>query len=176
MNGESPCGGVWATLTGSQKNTHTHFLNCRFDLFWTSRTSRWVSRTSPAISCIFNKINKFHAKQKIIQKRQSFLIHTPINTQSSLIGQLTHAWPSPSNNNSAAVLNQPLLAKLAARHKVYKRVAWRPSVMSQSHGREHWRGVSGAAFSVGERSFRRCGFWPFELSRTENPEGKKNNC
>ena len=40
----------------------------------------------------------------------------PLNTQSTLIGPLTHARPNTANNNRAAVLNQFLRAKLAARH------------------------------------------------------------
>ena len=43
-------------------------------------------------------------------------LQAPLNTQSALVGRLTHAWPSTAINNRAAVLNQFLLAKLANRH------------------------------------------------------------
>ena len=45
-----------------------------------------------------------------------------LNTQSTLIGQLTHAWASTANNNRAAVLN------------LCKCVTWWCTLMSQSHG------------------------------------------
>ena len=40
--------------------------------------------------------------------------------QCPLIGQLTHAWPSPANSNRAAVHNQFLWAKPATRQKMCK--------------------------------------------------------
>ena len=55
-----------------------------------------------------------------------------LNTQSALIGRLTHAWDSSANNSRAAVLKKLLLANLAANHKLSKRLTrWR-SVMSHS--------------------------------------------
>ena len=56
------------------------------------------------------------------------------NTQSTLIGQLTHTWASIANNNRAAVLNQFLYANLAAWQKLCKCVTLWCSMMSQSHG------------------------------------------
>ena len=53
-------------------------------------------------------------------------------TQSALIGQFTHAWPSTPNNNRSDVLNQFLPAKQATRHKLRKCVTLWHSVMSQS--------------------------------------------
>ena len=52
------------------------------------------------------------------------------NTQSPLIGQLTHAWPSTVDNKIAAVLNQSLGAKLVGLWECVTQ--WR-SVMSKSH-------------------------------------------
>ena len=77
-----------------------------------------------------------------------------LNTRSLLIGQLTRA-------NTAAVLNQFSVAILAAMYWLCKCVL---CVMSQSHRKkrwDHWRGVSWAAFSMGERSFCWCGPLPF---------------
>ena len=46
----------------------------------------------------------------------SCLFNSPfLNTQSPLIGQLTHAWSSTTNNNRAAMLNQFSHAKLAVK-------------------------------------------------------------
>ena len=61
------------------------------------------------------------------------LFKTEANTQTPLIGWLTHAWHSSSNKNRAAVLNQFLHAKLAVRYSLCKGVTWWRSVMSQSH-------------------------------------------
>ena len=61
------------------------------------------------------------------------LDHAHLNTQSALIGQLTQAWASTSNNNRGAVLNQFLCAKLPARLKLSKCVTWWCGLMSQSH-------------------------------------------
>ena len=55
------------------------------------------------------------------------------NTQSPLIGWLTHAWTNTANINRAAVLNQVLRAKLTSRYELCKCVTWWCSVMSQSH-------------------------------------------
>ena len=53
------------------------------------------------------------------------------NTQSSVIGQLTHAWPRATDNNRVAVLNQFLSCRTAAKHNLC-------SVMSQSHRIKGW--------------------------------------
>ena len=91
-------------------------------------------------------------------------INTPLlNTQSALIGQLTHTIASTANNSRAAVLNRFLHGKLTLRHMLRKMcdtVTQCDVTMSQCHrikrGR-YWRGVSGTVFSVGERSFCWCG-------------------
>ena len=78
-----------------------------------------------------------------------------MNTQSALIGQLTHAWTSTANNKRAAELNQLLHAKQAAWPELCKYVKWWCSVMSQSHGIKG--GTTDKAFQeqgiLGERSF-----------------------
>ena len=53
-------------------------------------------------------------------------------TQSALIGQLTQAWTSSINDSRAAVLDQFLCEKPAARQKLCKCVTWWHSVMSHS--------------------------------------------
>ena len=55
-----------------------------------------------------------------------------LNTHYPLIGELTQTCASTASNNTAAVLNQILLSKLAACIKLYKYVTWWHSVMSQS--------------------------------------------
>ena len=54
------------------------------------------------------------------------------NTQSALIGQLKHAWPSTTNNNSCD--EGFMRAKLAAWHKWCKCMTWLRNAMSQSQG------------------------------------------
>ena len=63
----------------------------------------------------------------------SVLAPVSLRTQSALIGQLAHAWPSTPINNRVAVLNQFVHGKLAAMHKLRKCVTWWRSVASQSH-------------------------------------------
>ena len=60
-------------------------------------------------------------------KNPSAFSHCP------LIAQLTHARSSTTSNHRAAMLNQSLRARLAARHKLCKCLTWWCSVMSQSH-------------------------------------------
>ena len=62
----------------------------------------------------------------------------PLVTQSVLIGQLKHVWTNVYAN-------------------LYANVWLCDSVMS-----EYWRGVWGAVFSVGERSFCRCDLFNFQ--------------
>ena len=80
-----------------------------------------------------------------------------LNSQSVLIGQLTRAWASTTNNNRAAVLNQFLRAKLAASNILCSSVCSRwCSVVSQSHlikGGKHFR----SSVSLWESSFCWCG-------------------
>ena len=45
-----------------------------------------------------------------------------LNTQSPLIGQLTHTWPRTTNNNSSAEPNQDLHAKIDARRKLLQNI------------------------------------------------------
>ena len=64
----------------------------------------------------------------------SCLFKAPLmNTQSALIGRLTHARPCSSKNNREAVLNHFLHFKLAARHYSCKCATWCCCVMSGSH-------------------------------------------
>ena len=96
-------------------------------------------------------------------------VSSPLNIQSALIGQLTHAWSSNANKKKAAVLNQVSRPNLATQNKWCKWLTWWHCAMSQSpriKGRGCWRGVSGAVFSVGEQSFHWCGlltFWTFKI-------------
>ena len=57
-----------------------------------------------------------------------FLKARLLNTQSTLIGQLTHAWLSVVKHNKAAVLNQFLCAKIAA---AKRNVQCRPFILAR---------------------------------------------
>ena len=73
------------------------------------------------------------------------------NTQSVLIGQLAHAWASATNNNRAAVLNQFLHSKLAARHTLCKCLTWWHTAMSTRRG---------VRDSTADEAFQeRCSLW-----------------
>ena len=70
-----------------------------------------------------------------------------------LIGRLAHAWAITTYNNRAAVLNQFIGANQLLDYAnvwLYD-VVWCHRVTELR--RDDWRGVSGAVFSVGERSF-----------------------
>ena len=88
-----------------------------------------------------------------------------LNTQSPLIGQLTHAWPSSTYKNREGVLNHFRHAKLAPRHKLGKCSALWHSVTSQSHRIKG--GATDEAFQ--EQCFlweRGASIWTFVLSRS----------
>ena len=84
------------------------------------------------------------------------------NTQSALIGHITHAWTSTANNNGVAVRNQFLRAILATLHELCEWDTWWSSLMSQSHRIKG--GTTDNVFqecSVGERSSCWCRLWTF---------------
>lgn len=55
----------------------------------------------------------------------SCLFKAPLlNTQSALMGRLTHTWASTSNNKRAALLNSFLHAISATRHRLCKYAKW----------------------------------------------------
>ena len=90
-------------------------------------------------------------------------LRTPLlNTHSAPIGQLTHAWASAAHCRVYSFQLASFLPRL--KHQLCECVTPWCSVMSQSHkieGGDDWRGVSGAAFSVGEESSRWSGLWGF---------------
>lgn len=96
------------------------------------------------------------------------LFKTEANTQTPLIGWLTHAWPSNSNNNRAAVLNQFSRAKLAVRHSLGKGVTWWRSEISQSHWIKGGTADEALLFSRCRLAFRT--FYVQEAK--ENTDGK----
>ena len=76
----------WFTCYGSHKKHQC------------SHTVQWNSTVAPPVWNVLAPVS---------------LRTTLPDTQSHLIGQLTHAWPSTTNNNRAAVLNQFRHAKLS---------------------------------------------------------------
>ena len=91
-----------------------------------------------------------------------------MNTQSPLIGQLTHVWPNITNYNKTAALNQFSHAKLATGYKLCKYLTWWHSVTPQSHRNKGGtpEEVLQRQSSVGKRNFhwsRQQAFW---LSRS----------
>ena len=99
----------------------------------------WVTTTIGLHALMLKKHISFSVQScnmvfpiRLIRSFSSFLFEVPLlNTQSALIGQLTHTWTSTINNKGAAVPDQFLHAKLATSHKLCKCMIWWHSVMTQ---------------------------------------------
>ena len=125
---------------------HSQVLNCisgyhskRCICFIAQKTHQ-VSYTVQCCSAVFPVLLKHSVCSSC-----PFTVTPLQNTQSPLIGQLTHAWPSIANNR-IAVLHQSLCARLATMHTFCTSVTWWCSVMSQSCN--YWWGISGEGASV----------------------------
>ena len=86
----------------------------------------------------------------------------PLDTQSTLIGQLTHAWCSGALNNRAAVQNQVSCAKLAADCVN----VWLADVVTESKWGELLTRRFRSSVSCGTEELLLVQLWPFWLPRS----------